>query len=409
MFSRSIVTLFSFLCLATSVCAGQAEWPGWLGAQRDGIVTIPFQAPAAWPKKLTEVWKADVGAGYSSPVFDGKTVYLQTRSETQEFLTAFDASNGNPLWQQKLEALTDPMSHEPAATPTLHAGSIYVHSLKGTVYKLNAADGHIAWRRDLPKEWKGESYRPRYGVAASPLIVGDTLALPIGDKEAGKALALKLSDGSTAWEQPCAAPGYGSFVAMKLGGEECLVTVLFERVAAFKKDGTRFVPAFTHELAGGADGNSTTPIALGPDRLVVTGHDATVVLNVAPGAAKCDELWKIERAGNLSSPLCVNGRIYLFDENDLQCVDPANGKLLSKLEMPAQYGALLAWDNMLLCRLHDGTLKFVDMRAPDMKLAAEYPSDDEKGDSWSAPCPISPTQLVMRNGEKLRCLTWTNK
>lgn len=406
---RGILLAAIFLAgFAIFASAGESEtsWRGWRGPARDGVARIKFQMPATWPKKLTEVWTNAVGPGYSSPVFDGKNVYLQTRDETQEFIAAFDASSGKQIWKIPLEAIKDPMPHEPAATPLWHQNALYVHSLTGTIHKIDAASGKKIWRRDIPAEWKGERYRGMYGVAASPLIVGETIALPIGDKETGKALALKLSDGTTAWELPALAPGYSSFNAVKLSGEECLATLLYNSLAVYRKDGARYVPAFGYELGGGADGNSTTPVALGDDRLLVTGHDATVALKVAPGAAKCEELWKIEAAGNLSSPVFANGRIYLHDESSVLCLDPVNGKTLSKIDSAAQYCALMAWENVLVCRLHEGTLKFIDISKLEMKVLADYPAAEEAAESWNAPIPIAPTRLVMRTGGKLVCLSW---
>ncbi|HLX60569.1 MAG TPA: PQQ-binding-like beta-propeller repeat protein [Planctomycetota bacterium] len=402
---QNLLALSLFVAASLHALAADTAWPAWRGPNRDGVAAIPFQLPAAWPKKLTEIWSVPVGPGYSSPIIDGKTIYLQSRTDTDELIAAFDASNGHKLWEVKLESIKDPMQHEPASTPAFHDGALYIHSLTGTVHKIDSS-GKKIWRRDLPSEWKGEKYRGMYGVAASPLVVGDTLALPVGDKETGKAIALKLSDGSTAWEQPTDAPGYSSFLAMKLGGEEYLATLLFNTLAVFKKDGARFVTACNFELAGGADGNAATPVALGPDRLLITGHDATIALKVAPGAAKCEPLWKIEEAGGLSTPVFANGRIYLHNESSVLCLDPANGQTISKLDLAAQYCALVAWDGVLVCRLHEGTLKFIDIRKLEMKLLADYPAAEEAVESWSSPTPIAPAKLVMRTGGKLVCLTW---
>src|SRR5436190_22338729 len=96
-FIRCLLAIF--LTSASVVFCGEAPWPGWLGPQRNGIVAMPFQMPQQWPKKLIEIWGTDIGPGYSSPIFDGKTIFLQFRRDTQEVLAAFDVSKGQIVWE----------------------------------------------------------------------------------------------------------------------------------------------------------------------------------------------------------------------------------------------------------------------------------------------------------------------
>lgn len=198
---RSIfaLTLF-FVAIA---CAGEADsfWSAWRGAAHDGVARVAFETPKIWPTKLNVVWEANVGAGFSSPITDGALVFLQHRSETEERLSAFDVATGKKLWETIIAEIHEPQTHDPAATPAVFwDGSIIFHSIAGGVYRFNASDGKRVWKRDLQAEWKGEKFRPMYGVASSPIRVGETIVLPIGDKETGKAIALKVSDGTTAWE-----------------------------------------------------------------------------------------------------------------------------------------------------------------------------------------------------------------
>ena len=395
------------VCASASLCHAESPWNCWRGARHDGIERSAFQEPAAWPKKLTVVWQIPVGIGFSSPVCDGATVYVQHRSETQEFVSAFDAPTGKMLWKSKLSEIGEPQTHDPAPTPDCGVpGSLFVHSLTGAVFKLDSKTGEIRWKRDLPAEWKASGFRQQYGVAASPIRDETNLLLPIGNKETGKALALKMSDGTTAWELPTSAPGYSSFMPLVLDGKLHVATLLFNELIVLRKDGEKYVPAFTFELKGGGDGNSAMPVPIGENRVLITSHEATVALKVFPGAAKCEEAWRLEMGGNLSTPIFANGRIYMFDGQKILSLDPATGKTLSFLEADAQYCALVAWGNVLIGRLHDGTLKFIDIKKEPMKLLAEYPAADDNMECWSVPMPLAPARLVMRTGTKLQCLTW---
>ena len=57
--------------------------------------------PAAWPDKLTLSWRQPVGEGYSSPVVDDGRVFVHSRSEPDEVVSAFDLESGEPIWSAR--------------------------------------------------------------------------------------------------------------------------------------------------------------------------------------------------------------------------------------------------------------------------------------------------------------------
>lgn len=397
---------FHFLYCLTA-CAGEMDtWSAWRGPRGDGVSPIALEIPAAWPKKLTEVWSAPAKAGFSSPVTDGKRVYIQCREDKTEQLAALEFATGKEVWRVPLDKLAEPQPHDPAPTPTLFGGALYTQSMAGIVYRIDPASGKTVWRRDLPAEWKGETKFPMYGVSASPLVWDNLLWLPIGDREKGKVVALKLDNGSTAFEHDCAAPGYSSFVALKLGGAECLVTLLYNSVFALKKEGTSYVQAFTFELQGGTDGNSTTPAGMGENVVLLTSQNETLALRVLPGVQKTEELWRIKDGANLSSPIFVNDRVYIHLQSDLACLDKTTGKAISKISMDAQHCGMVAAGKLLMCRLHDGTVKFINIENAEMKLVASYEPPEEEGESWSTAIPVGARRVVMRLGGRLVCLEY---
>lgn len=403
---RSRITCV-LLVLSLFLNASEADaWSAWRGPNRDGISPIALEVPAAWPKKLKEVWSAPAKSGYSSPVCDGQRIYIQCRVEATEQLAAIDLASGKEIWRVSLDKLVEPQPHDPAPTPTLSGGALYTQSMSGGVYRIDPATGKTVWRRDLPAEWKGESKFPAYGVSASPLIWDNLLWLPIGDRENGKAVALKLEDGKTAFECPTAAPGYSSFVAMKLGGADCIVTLLYGNVFALKKDGQTYAPAFSLELQGGTDGNSATPVSLGGDALLITSHDEALAVRVLPGALKTEELWRVKEGANLSTPIFIHDRVYIHLQSELACLDKSTGKTLSKLNMDAQHCGLAASGKLLLCRLHDGTIKFISIENPAMKELAVYEPGEEEGDSWSTAIPVGPRRIAARMGARIVCLEY---
>ena len=81
-----ILAVLAILCSTASL---HAQWPQWRGPNRDGVVP-KASVPAAWPAKATVKWKQSVGEGYSSPVVANGRVYVHSRKDPEEIVTALD-------------------------------------------------------------------------------------------------------------------------------------------------------------------------------------------------------------------------------------------------------------------------------------------------------------------------------
>src|SRR5215212_8211177 len=67
----------------TTLPAGSEDWPRWRGPRGDQITREPL--PAAWPAGgPKQLWAADVGLGYSSPVAAAGRVCLFSMNERKE-------------------------------------------------------------------------------------------------------------------------------------------------------------------------------------------------------------------------------------------------------------------------------------------------------------------------------------
>lgn len=73
------------------------DYPQWRGPARDGSVS--FTTPAAWPDTLTRRWRVEVGEGYATPLLIGDILYVFTRRDGNEVLTALDAATGAERWR----------------------------------------------------------------------------------------------------------------------------------------------------------------------------------------------------------------------------------------------------------------------------------------------------------------------
>ncbi|HET9705385.1 MAG TPA: hypothetical protein VFP85_15185, partial [Vicinamibacterales bacterium] len=87
-----------FILAAASNSAAQ-DWTQWRGPARDGVIP-PAVIPKPWPATVTRGWAVEVGEGYSSPVVAGGRVFLHSRRDPEEIVTAIDLATGSVVWQQ---------------------------------------------------------------------------------------------------------------------------------------------------------------------------------------------------------------------------------------------------------------------------------------------------------------------
>lgn len=249
------------------------DWPQWRGPNRDGAAT-GFREPAAWPERLTQTWKIEVGLGYAAPIVVGNRVYAFSRQDPNEVLRALDADTGKVLWETPYAAPFKPnpaatRTHGtgPKATPTFAGGRVYTFGMSGIVSAFDAAGGKILWQTTAP------AVEPLYHTAMSPLVDGDLVVVHVGGHGNGALTGFDAATGKVRWTWAGDGPAYGSPVVANLAGTRQIVTMTQENLVG--------VSAATGELlwrrpfAVRATRNAVTPIISG-QLVIVSGLEKPV-------------------------------------------------------------------------------------------------------------------------------------
>ena len=169
------LTLASIATLAglTIATAGASQdWPQWRGPARDGVAPS-FKVPATWPEKLTPRWKVDVGLGYATPLLVGNRIYMFTRQDAAEVMTALAPSSGRVIWRTsypapfKMNPATAHHGEGPKATPTYDSGRLFTLGITGIVTAFDAATGKQLWQRPA------DPVEPLYHTGQSPVVDGN--------------------------------------------------------------------------------------------------------------------------------------------------------------------------------------------------------------------------------------------
>src|SRR5262245_3851577 len=135
---------------AGAATAPSADWPQWRGPSRDGSVPAA-QVPSAWPASYALAWRVDVGEGFSSPVVAAGRVFVHSRRDPQEIVTALDLASGKVIWQQQYAAAYEKnqyavkMAKGPNATPLVAGSRLFTLGATGVLVAWDVAYGEEIW------------------------------------------------------------------------------------------------------------------------------------------------------------------------------------------------------------------------------------------------------------------------
>jgi outer membrane protein assembly factor BamB len=199
--------LLSLLWLIAATHA-DAQWTGFRGPNGSGVDSGTGY-PVEFSPSKNVVWKTSVPFGQSSPVIVGGRLFL-TASDGDRLLTiCSDASTGKELWRReirrerahKLFRANDPASPTPAADDS---GVFVFFPDFGLV--SYTPEGKERWRHPLGP------FRNFYGMAASPVVAGDLVALVCDQQTGSFVIALDRSTGLQRWktERPGMTVGWAT-------------------------------------------------------------------------------------------------------------------------------------------------------------------------------------------------------
>ena len=202
----------------TSVTVLEAQdWPQWRGPDRDAVASA-FNVPSSWPNELNKQWSVDIGLGYATPVLIGDRLYLFSRQDNDEVMTALDANTGSIIWRTSYAAPFDmnpaTARHRPGpkSTPTYANGRLFAHGMNGNVTAFDADSGRQLW--NVP----GTGVIPLFHTSMSPLVDGDLVVVHAGGHDDGALTAFDVATGAVRWSWDGDGPAYGSPMAFEFNG-----------------------------------------------------------------------------------------------------------------------------------------------------------------------------------------------
>lgn len=372
--SRTLPALL--LLLAPLPCRAD-DWPQWRGRDRDGLAH-GAKLPKTWPDDPPKpLWKYKVGEGQSSPVVAGGRVFVMGRlPDGTETCWCLDADTGKLRWKHGYEVKYKPADASagtgPKSTPTVDGDRVYMLGVAGMFHCFAVSDGEVLWKHDFLKEFWGvardkdgdDAYSTCCGAAASPLVDGKRVLLPVGGKKAGAVTAFDRESGKIVWKSPLTdRSSYGSGLIAELDGKKQLVGFTGLKMCGLSLEdgsllwGEPFKALFEQTIQ--------TPV-LWKGRVILGGEDReTFALEPSykDGKWTTKTLWKNERLRSyLTSPIAVKDHLYgLSKRGEVVCVDLESGKTAwASAASFGGFGSVTAAGNVLLVLTRSGELHVIE-------------------------------------------------
>ena len=328
--TKSVLTV---IVVALSCGGISAQWPQWRGPARDGVVAAD-NVPAAWPAKPALKWTQKVGEGYSTPVVSGGRIFVHSRQDPDEVVTALDLATGKPLWAARYQSAfnknkyANKMSKGPFSTPLVADGIVYTLGTSAVLSAFDEKTGDVKWRKDWSKEI--DTGKMFTGTAMSPIIENGRLIVHIGDDSEGAFFALDPATGAEKWSLPGHGPGYASPVIHRgADGAGHLVTMTDKAVVGVDAQGGKLL--WTIPFPDEWNENIVTPVFAG-DLVVISGtRKGTYGYRIEPkgGTWTPTEVWhNTDVPMYMSSPVADGPFIYGFSnrrKGQIFCLDATTG------------------------------------------------------------------------------------
>jgi outer membrane protein assembly factor BamB len=386
------------LAVAPAPVNTAAEWPGFRGPGRDGVLR-GVRIETDWAKSPpVELWRRPVGPGWSSFAVDGDLVYTQEQRGDDEIVACYNRTTGEPVWKHRDAARfwESNAGAGPRGTPTLADGRIYTLGATGILNALDPRDGSAVWSRNAASDTGKEV--PGWGFASSPLVIGDLVVAAMS----GRLAAYDAATGKPRWLGPEGGSGYSSPHRVTIGGvEQILLLNGSGAISVAPADGKVL---WEHKWPG--DGIVQPALTADGDVLIGTGSGMdgqTGVRRVAVGHASggwtVEERWtSIGLKPYFNDFVVHGGHAFGFDGSMLAAIDLENGKRKWK---GGHYGhgqlVLLPDQDLLLVLSEKGELALVKAAPDQFTELARIPAIE--GKTWNHPVLVGDILLVRNDQE----------
>lgn len=384
-------------------------WNQWRGPQRDGSVP-----GTDWPSELRGLerqWRVELGRGYPGPIVAGDRVFVvETVDVKTVAVRALQRRSGETIWVRSWPA-TGSVPFFAAAngdwvrsTPAWDGQTLYVGDMSEVLVALDGETGAERWRVDLPARF--ETDVPDFGFASSPLLHGDDVYV----QAASSLVKLDKKTGATIWRALESSGGmkqsgaFSSPIVATIAGQEQIVTLT--REALFGVDPKSGDTLWTQPVPSFRGMHIMTPVVVDGSIFTSPYKQRSFLYTVRRDAegSRVEQAWENKSTGYMSSPLVIDGHIYLHLGNGrFECIELKSGESRWRSQPLGKYWSMVYQKDKILALDESGTLHLVRANPAEFEMLDSREVSEQE--SWGH-IAISGDQLFVRELQGISAFRW---
>ena len=374
----------------------EAEWPGFLGNNRDGVIH-GVQIETDWSASPpVELWRRPIGPGWSSFSVSGNLLFTQEQRGDDEVVSCYLLNSGKPVWIHRDPARFYESNGGPGprGTPTISDGRVFSFGGTGILNVLDAGDGSVIWSRNAGTD--SGAKLPFWGYSSSPLVVDDIVVVAAS----GRLIAYDTATGDSRWQGPASeGESYSSPHLVTIDGITQILLLNADGVISVAPSDGKLL--WKYKWPGSP--YLQPVLTMNGDLLISIGENSGIRrITVSHGTEgwTIAEHWTSKRLKPFYSEFYVHkGHAFGFDRGVLACIDIEEGKRKWK---GGRYGAgqlfLLADQELLLVLGEKGELALVAAASESFTELVKIPAI--QGKTWNHPV-LAGDILLVRNGQEM--------
>jgi outer membrane protein assembly factor BamB len=292
------LTVLAMVAAGNLVAGDKLAWTQWGGPNQD------FKSDATglsqkWPETgPPELWKRDLGEGYSAILVDDGKLYTMCRKDDQEVVISMNAADGETVWEYAYdsspsEGHISQFGDGPRATPLIDGKRIFTVGVSGVMNALDKKTGKLAWSQDLWKDHGGSFLN--HGYSSSPIAYKDTIIVPVGG-EGHALMAFNKKDGSVAWQNQDFDNSYSTARIFSVDGDEQLIIFMAKEIIGVDPNNGDLKWSHPHENQWGQ--NINMPVMADANHIFFSSPTAGakgLKLTSSGGKTNVEEMWSTRK------------------------------------------------------------------------------------------------------------------
>ncbi|YCM43961.1 PQQ-binding-like beta-propeller repeat protein [Verrucomicrobiaceae bacterium 227] len=393
--------------LTAGLLPATADWRQFRGPSGDGSYPAAAEGklhgfPTEWSEENNIVWKTPItGRAWSTPVVMGDQVWATNATEDGKKMSVvcLDKATGKKIHDLLLfenaepEPLSNHVNGYGSCSPTIDEERVYIHFGSYGTTALDRKTGKVIWeRKDLP-------CRHFRGPGSSLVLYKETLIITMDGVDVQYLAALDRKTGKTVWktdrttdfgdvEEGGKIRGDGDYRKayttpnfVTINGKVQLISSGAKATYGYDADTGKELWKITYD----GFSNAASPIFIGNEMAIInTGFGKAHLLGVRLDDKLTGDVtrthieWDIfKRIPTLSSPLAVDGQVYVTSETGiLSRIDAKSGKIEEHLALKDHFSASGVYADGHLYFVSEEGRTFVVKPGPEMKVVATNSLDD---------------------------------